>query len=464
MRFLSRRRLLALLSTIAIVILAAIGGLVVYISSPAFEEQVRRFIVREIERRTGTMVTLNRFDLNLWHQRFRLEDLTLRGLEPDNEAPLAHFERIDIGLNYRTLFQKRIDLFELTLTRPAFHIQVYPDGKTNLPSPESGGERKPFDFQISIQNFNILGGTALLNERTIDIDFSLANLAGVLDYQGSREVLETHIRYDGVFDRSGEGKLSIPYTLAADMNYTRATLLANRINVKSGASELRLQGRINDLFNKNISGKLEYTGTVDVPFLNYFFTRETFAGKADVAGFLEFSRGYFFTSGNTASQAVDFEGWHATKVSGEYAYHYPEKRLSFRKMKTAIVGGALTGNIVIENLPGPSRVVLDLDYSGIDAAALARAYPWDQKYRVFSNLTGTLNGWFEGKLKLYDFSGMASFQPYSPAATEGLVPLPLAGSTEYEIRPGQARVANADVRFYATTVQANGLSTKPHPI
>jgi len=445
------------LSTIAIVILAAIGGLVVYISSPAFEEQVRRFIVREIERRTGTMVTLNRFDLNLWHQRFRLEDLTLRGLEPDNEAPLAHFERIDIGLNYRTLFQKRIDLFELTLTRPAFHIQVYPDGKTNLPSPESGGERKPFDFQISIQNFNILGGTALLNERTIDIDFSLANLAGVLNYQGAREVLETHISYSGVFDRSGEGKLSIPYTLAADMNYTRATLLANRINVKSGASELRLQGRINDLFNKNISGKLEYTGTVDVPFLNYFFTKETFAGKADVAGFLEFSRGYFFTSGNTASEAVDFEGWHATKVSGEYAYHYPEKRLSFRKIKTAIVGGALTGNIVIENLPGPSRVVLDLDYSGIDAAALARAYPWDQKYRVFSNLTGTLDGWFEGKLKRYDFSGMASFQPYSPPATEGLVPLPLAGSTDYEISSGQAKVANADVRLYSTTVRANGL-------
>ncbi|PYS29695.1 MAG: hypothetical protein DMG11_08140, partial [Acidobacteria bacterium] len=201
----------------------------------------------------------------------------------------------------------------------------------NFPSPESGGERKPFDFQISIRNFNILGGMALLNERTIDIDFSLANLAGVLDYQGPREVLETHIRYDGVFDRSGEGKLSIPYTLSADMNYTRATLLANRINVKSGASELRLQGRINDLFNKNISGKLECTGTVDVPFLNYFFTKETFAGKADVAGFLEFSRGYFFTSGNTASEAVDFEGWHATKVTGEYAYHYPEKRLSFRK-------------------------------------------------------------------------------------------------------------------------------------
>jgi len=126
-------------------------------------------------------------------------------------------------------------------------------------------------------------------------------------------------------------------------------------------------------------------------------------------------------------------------------------------MKTAIVGGALSGNIVIESLPGPSRVVLDLDYSGIDAAALARAYPWDKKYRVFSNLTGTLNGWFEGKAQeLRTFPEW----PISNRISGGhrsLVPLPLAGSTEYEIRPGQARVANADVRFYSTTVRANGL-------
>ena len=36
-------------------------------------------------------------------------------------------------------------------------------------------------------------------------------------------------------------------------------------------------------------------------------------GKADVAGFLEFSSGYFFTQGNAVTDAVDFEGWRATK-------------------------------------------------------------------------------------------------------------------------------------------------------
>ncbi|PYS56222.1 MAG: hypothetical protein DMG13_00525, partial [Acidobacteria bacterium] len=454
----NKRWLLGLLSILTLAVLALIGGVVVYLNSPAFEEQARRYIIREVERRTGGQASLKKFQWNFWQQRFRLQDLTIRGLEPEDEAPLAHFAQIDIGLNFRTLFQRRIDLFELALTRPEFHIVIGSDGKTNIPSPENrgGGNGKPFNFQISIENFHMMHGSALVNERRLDLDFSVANLAGVLDYHTTREVLESHIRYDGVYDRSSESKPSIPYTLSADTDYTRGTLVAHRIAVQSGKTQVKLQGRINEVLNPNISGKLEYTGTVDVPFLNYFFTRETFAGKAAIAGFLEFSRGYFFTRGNTTSDAIDFEGWHATNLTGEYAYHHPDNRLSFRKLKTGIVGGDVAGSLVVEKLPGPSRVVVDIEYSGIDAASLRRAYPWDPKYRIFSSMTGTLKGWFQGKLERYDFSG-ANFKSTTPDRGVDLVPLPLDGSAEYEITPGQARVANADVRFYSTAAKADGL-------
>ena len=458
MRFLNKRWLLGLLSILALSVLAFVSGLVVYLNSPAFEQQARRYIVREIERRTSGQASLKKFQWNFSQQRLRLEDLTLRGLEPEDEAPLAHFTQIDIGLNFRTLFQRRIDLFELTLTRPEFHLVIGPDGKTNIPSSaENGGGRKPSDFQISIENFNMMKGSALVNERRLDLDFSAANLAGVLKYHPAREVLESHIRYDGLYDRSSERKPSIPYMLSADTDYTRGTLVAHRITVQSGRTQVKLQGRITQVLNQNISGKLEYTGTVEVPFLNYFFTKETFAGKAAIAGFLEFSRGYFFTRGKTTSEAIDFEGWHATNPAGEYAYHHPDDRLSFRKVKTGIAGGEVAGSLVVERFPGPSRVDVDLDYSGIDAASLRRAYPWDPKYRIFSNMTGTLNGWFEGKLQRYNFSGAANFKSYSPAGVKDLVPLPLDGSAEYDVTPGEARVANADVRFYSTVVKAGGL-------
>src|SRR5262249_21769345 len=151
------------------------------------------------------------------------------------------FKRIDIGLNFRTLLEKKIDLFELTFSEPQFHIIVGPDGKTNLPALE----RSPtnFDFETSIQNFNILGGSALINERQVQIDLSLKNLAAVLDFQGVRQVLRTHLRYDGIFDHASSNK-PIPYTFAGDLDYTRATLIAHSIVLKTGPSEIRLQGKI----------------------------------------------------------------------------------------------------------------------------------------------------------------------------------------------------------------------------
>jgi len=457
LRFLSRRRILLFFATLALVIVALAAGLVLYIQSPAFEARARQYVVNEIERRTGATVTLQTFHWNFWQERFRLEELTLRGLEPADEAPLAHFMRIDIGLRFRTLLEKKIDLFELTIAEPEFHLQVSPDGRTNFPAPPSGAARTPSNFQISIENFNIIGGSALLNERLIDVNFSLRRLAAAVNYNGAREVLESHLRYDGLLDRSSDAMPSIPYTLAADLDYTRATLIAQKIVVTSGATEVKLQGKINQLLSRAISGKLEYTGNVQLPFLKYFFNRETFAGKSGVAGFLEFSSGYFFTQGKAAADAVDFDGWHATKITGDYAYHYPDKRLSFRKMKMGFAGGAVAGDVVVENLPGPERVVLNLDYSHLDAGAFVRAYPWDPQYRVFSNLTGTMNGWFEGRLVRFEFGGHANLQSYAPPQVPGIVALPLDGGTDYQIRPGEARVANADVRLYSTSVKADGL-------
>ena len=458
MRLLTRRRVFAALAIVVILIVAGIGGVMIYLDSPAFEERARRFIVQEIERTTGTKVTLGRFAWSFWQQRVRLENLTLRGLEPADRTPLAHIARIDIGLNFRTLLQRRrLDLHELTITQPEFHIVVYPDGTTNIPSPQRS-ESAPIELETSIQNFNVLHGSAILNERRINVDLSLTNLAALLDYHPEREVLETHVSWDGVLDRSPDVRLPIPYLLSADVDYTRATLVVHRMTISSGRNEAKLQGKINQVLSSNISGKLDYTGSFNVNFLNYFFEAERFAGKAAGAGFLEFSRGMFFTQGHMTSDAVDYAGWRVTKVSGDYSYRFPDRRLAFRNFKHNFMKGSVGGDAVVENLPGRPRVLINVKYSNIDAAGLTRAYPWDPKYRIFSNATGLLNGWFEGKLARFEFSGNVDLKSYAPPAdTAGIVPLPLDGSTDYTFAPGQAQVFNADGRFQSTSIKAAGL-------
>jgi len=457
LRFFSRRRIIASLGIAVLVIVAAIAGAIAYVNSRAFEARARRSIIDEIQRRTGATVTLRDFHWSFWERRFRLEDLVLHGLEGPDHAPLAHFTRIDIGLDFRTLLQHRIDLFELTITQPEFHVIVTPDGKTNFPTPETQPLTKPVDFEISIENFNAVNGSAILNERRIDLDLSLTNLTALLNYDGRREVLNAHLRYDGVVDRSPGVRLAIPYTLSAELDYTRATVLAHRIILTSAQNELKLQGKINQVLSTDISGKLEYTGALQVPFLNYFFVPEKFSGKATAHGSLEFSRDAFSTQGVATSEEIDFEGWHATKLSGEYTYRYPDRRLTFHNFKNEFVGGSVVGDAEVENLPGPSRVHLNLNYANIDTADLKRAFPWDPRYRIYSTASGTLNGWFEGKLRVFDFSGHIDLKSYQPPTAADVVALPVDGSTDFGLTPEETRVANADMRLHSTALKADGV-------
>src|SRR5512138_2824663 len=87
LRFLNRRRIIAALGIVVILIVAAMAGVIAYLNSPAFEARARRAIIEEIQRRTGATVTLGDFYWSFWERRFRLQDLILRGLESPDHAP-----------------------------------------------------------------------------------------------------------------------------------------------------------------------------------------------------------------------------------------------------------------------------------------------------------------------------------------------------------------------------------------
>ena len=455
MRFLNRRRIQAALGILTILVLSLVAAFDVYLRSPAFEARVRKSVIQQLEQTTGASVSLKNFTWSFWERRIRIDDLTLRGSEPPEDDPLARINHIEVGINLRTLLQRRVDLFELTVYQPEFHVIVGPDGRTNFPSRQM--QQQPMNFRISIENFNVLNGSALLNEQRVPFDLSLTNLVAALKYEDAREVLEANLSYDGVLDRAPDVRRPIPYSFSGKIDYTRETVLAHQIVVRSGKSELRLQGRVNQVLSKSISGRLAYSGNAQARFLNYFFTEEVFDGNADAEGSLEFTAQTFSTQGKAKSQAIDLEGWHATAIEADYAYRFPERRVSVSKFDARLADGTISGEATVENLPGPSRVIVSVDYTGVDAPQMSRAFPWDKRYRITSKASGKLAGWFEGKLARFDFAGHLDLASYQPPFVPGSVPLPVDGSTDYQLQPGSARVSNANLRFYSSTLQADGL-------
>jgi len=454
LKFFNRKTLLLVFGTIAVIVISAIVGTLIYVTSPEFKEKARQYAVRELESETGGRVTIGRLSWNLWTRKISLLDLTIHGAEPADGSPLAHIESIEAGVSLRSLLKHKIDLFELNVTRPVFHLTVDSMGNTNLPSPPPHDSAGRTDYQLSIEKFKVAQGAAFINERAVNLDFVLKNLNSDLSYQSITRIMTARLSYDGVLERPGAR--SIPYTFSSDIDFTRGTILAKHVVITSGKSQFHLQGRINDVLTSAIAGQLSYSGTAELPIMNYFFPNESFAGGSTVAGELAFSKGSFSTHGSAKSGSIGFDGWTVTAARGDYEYRYPEKKLTLDHISASAFGGSADGRIEVEAFPGPSHVTLSLAYQDIDSTSMARAYPWDPKYRLESRMTGSLQGWFEGRLDRYEFSGNAELVSAMQKAEAGIVSLPVDGSLAYAIRPGHADVTNGNFHFHSTSLLADG--------
>ena len=281
---------------------------------------------------------------------------------------MAKLPHIEIRLNVRSLFERKIDLAELILSNPEFHIIIDPQARANLPTTVAQATN-PQNFEIAIASFRIVHGSTVVNEHQIDTDFLVHNLESAMSFHSTTGILNGNLRYDGEYNRS-EGA-PLPYTFDAEIDFTRGTLLPHRISLQSGASALQLQGRIDNVLNNRITGHLEYSGNVQVTFLHYFFPDEEFTGSSAVAGSLDFSDGHFATTGNATADSITYDGWQAKALRTQYSYAYPQKHAVFKNIETNLIGGKASGTVTVENLPGPARVLLDVNYAGIDGLGAA---------------------------------------------------------------------------------------------
>ncbi len=451
MKLLSKRNIVAAISVVGLAALALVAGVVYFLGSPDFDEFAEDYVVTQVEARTGGNASLEDFDFDLWSQQIQIEGLVL---ERSFAGALLEIESIDVGLRLSTLLQRKVDLSSLTLVRPRIRIDVSPDGTTNLPSPPARPDTGPSSFEVSIGEFKVEGGEMTIDERRVNIDFNLSELDGTFEYSGGTGVLRGHLEYEGSLERND--RPTIPYGLSADFDHTAGTVLVRTADLTSGESSVTLQGRIDDVLRLG-QGTMDYTGTVALGFINYFFRDERLEGTVDVGGALDFSSQHFSTTGQAGSESLTVEGWNARDLEADFEYAFPARNLTATDLRMSMVGGTITGNANVLPLPGPSRVELDLHYQDIDAAGLRRAYPWDKPYMVYSRATGTLEGWFEGKFRDFDFSGMTTLQATEVPQLSTSVALAVDGSTEFRATPGSVRLSGATGRFGSSNILADGL-------
>jgi translocation and assembly module TamB len=387
-------------------------------------------------------------------QRLELEDLTLRGTEAETEPPLGHIKSISAGIRLRSLLQRRIDLFDLQIVQPELRLRVDPQGRTNLPGPVKLPEMPESRLTVAIDSFKVIDGKAIINDRQTKIDFDIKDLASDLRYRAETQTLSAQVSYAGSLENPGS--FSIPYALVSEFDFTHGTVVARNVEVTSGKSSTKLQGRIDKVLTPDIGARLAYSVRLESSFLRHFLTQEIFGGTVNAEGMLDFSPGRFSTSGDLTSQRVEFSGWNASAVKAAYTYRYPERQLDLTKLTAAVLDGTASGSVSASPVPGMPRVTVNLDYSGINAAQLVSLYPWDPKYVLNSSAQGHLKGWFEGRLERYEFEGNSVLSPYASELAAAVVSVPAQGSVDFAIKPGEATIKGANLRLFETDIRAQG--------
>ncbi|MGC2108609.1 MAG: hypothetical protein WA655_03780, partial [Candidatus Korobacteraceae bacterium] len=123
-------------TAVGVVLLAGAIGLGWYLRSPHFADFVRRKLIVSLEDASGGRVELTSFHWNLSKLSFEADGLTIHGLEPADQQPYVHVDRVLVGLQIVSFIERRIDLQRLELQHPVIHLIVYPDGRTNAPEPK----------------------------------------------------------------------------------------------------------------------------------------------------------------------------------------------------------------------------------------------------------------------------------------------------------------------------------------
>ena len=99
-----------------------------FLGSPVFEDIVRGRVIAQLQKATGGKVELQALHWNVKRLEIEATGLTIHGLEPASEVPLAHADRLYIRLRVVSFLRSSIDLNQFTLDQPVVHIIVKPDG------------------------------------------------------------------------------------------------------------------------------------------------------------------------------------------------------------------------------------------------------------------------------------------------------------------------------------------------
>jgi translocation and assembly module TamB len=183
-------------------------------------------IVSAIEDSTGGKVDIGSFQFQLTSLTVKIHNLVLHGTEPSSDPPLLRVSLIEVHLRLFPSFKKLYALRYLGVDQPQADLIVFPDGKTNLPTPKTAskpGNKSGLEtiVDLAVNKFDISNGLIQFREQKTALNARGENLHALLLYDTKNPGYQGNLSIDPLLVKSADRPalpihVNVPVTIQKD--------------------------------------------------------------------------------------------------------------------------------------------------------------------------------------------------------------------------------------------------------
>jgi translocation and assembly module TamB len=262
-------RRIRILRNIAVGTVASIAvvtcAVLIAVRTDWFRKQIREKVAAAIADGTGGVTEIGSFTFDASKLHAHITNLVIHGSEPAGSAPLVRVESID--LYGRFLSGGHIaGISDLKIERPQVNVLVFPDGRTNLPTPKPSAPSKDTPLEtvvdLAVGHFELRGGVLSYNSRPQALDVRANNLHAQLWYHTLRRDYQGQLSLEPIYVAAGRNtpvtiNLTMPVALGRDGIHLRG------VRIATAHSAVQIDGSLEDLrqpkLAAHIRGKVALT-------------------------------------------------------------------------------------------------------------------------------------------------------------------------------------------------------------
>jgi translocation and assembly module TamB len=242
---------------IALVVLIVVLGIaaILLVQSAWFQNYLKQTIITTTEDSTGGKAEIGTFHFEWRHLTAVATDFVIHGTEPAGTAPLVRVARVQLNLRLFTSIHHLWDITYLGLDHPQANVIVYPDGRTNIPSPRTPSSTSPLEtvVDLAIRRFELTNGLVNLAAHRHELNVRGNNLRAQISYNILKEEYRGQVSLQPIYVVSGRNT-PVNFTVNLPLELSRNRIDVHDASIASSASAITISALIEDLRNPKLSG------------------------------------------------------------------------------------------------------------------------------------------------------------------------------------------------------------------